>query len=82
MKVLLPIYTASKQQLSDAHLTMTLQQSTVLSKDFRTYTPQQLKFLKRTLKPWLQSSDWLKNSMQHNNKQPHDTLHGQYDAQQ
>ena len=48
MKLLLPISTASKQQLSDALLTMTLWQSTFLSKDFGMHTPSQLKFMKDT----------------------------------
>ena len=43
----------------------------ILLEDFGMYTLLQLKYMKRTLKYWLKSSDWLKNSMQHKNKQPH-----------
>ena len=43
MKLLLPISTASKQQLGDMLLTMTLWQSTFLLKDFRMCIPPQLK---------------------------------------
>ena len=67
MKLLLPICTTSKQQLSNVFLTMTLWQSTFLLKDFEMHTPLQLKYMKRTLKLWLKSSAWLKNSMKHNN---------------
>ena len=67
MKLLLPISTTSKQQLSDELLTMTLWQSVFLLKALDMFTLLQLKFMKRTLELCLRSSDWLKNSMQHNN---------------
>ena len=68
-KLLLPMFTASKQQLSDVPLTVTLWQSTFL-RDFGICTPLQLRFTKRILKLCLKSSDWLKNSMHHSNQQP------------
>ena len=46
MKLFLPISTASKQQLSNAPLTMTLWQSIFLLKGFEKHTPLQLKFTK------------------------------------
>ena len=54
-----------KQQLSDALLTKTLQQSAFLLRDFEMHPPSQLKYMKRTLKLWLKSSDFLKNLMQY-----------------
>ena len=48
MKLLLCISTTSKQQLSDAPLTMTLQPSVFLLKDIWMHTPLQLRFMKKT----------------------------------
>ena len=39
----------------------------IFLKDFEMHTQLQLKYMKRTLKLWLKSSVWLKDSMQHNN---------------
>ena len=47
MKLLLPISTTSKQQLSNAPLTKTLQPSAFLLKDFGMHTPPHLTFTKK-----------------------------------
>ena len=49
---------ASKQQVSDVLLTMTLWQSTSLSKALEMHPLSQPKYMKRTPKLWLKSSDW------------------------
>ena len=53
-----------KQQLSDVLLTMTLQQSIFMLRDFEMHSPLQQKYMERTLKLWMKSSDWLRNLMQ------------------
>ena len=50
MKLSMTISTASKQQLSDVPLTMTLWPSAFLLKDLGMHTPPQLRFMKRTLR--------------------------------
>ena len=67
MKLLLPVSITSKQQLSNVLSTITLWPSTFLLRDFEMHPPSQLKYMKRTLKLWLKSSDWLKNLMQNTN---------------
>ena len=80
MKLLLPISTASKQQLSSALLIMTLWQSIFLLKYFRLCTPLQLKFTKGPSNfVWSHQIGWKIQCSTTTNGQA-DTLHGQYDV--
>ena len=81
MKLLLPLSITSKQQLSNALFNNGTMAFFSL-RDFEMHLPSQLKCIKRTFKPWLKSSDLLKNSMQHTTNSHTDTFHGQYDVQQ
>ena len=79
MKLLLPISITSKQQPSDALLTMTLWQSASLLRDIEMHQPLQLKYM-RTPKLWLKSSDQLKTQCS-TATNSHTNVHSQYDVQ-
>ena len=78
---MLPISITSKQQLSNALLTMILRQSAFLLRNFDMHPPSQLKYMKWTLKVWLKSSDWLKTPCSTPTNSQTDTLHSLYDVQ-
>ena len=82
MKFLLPIPITSKQPLSNVLLTMTLQQSKFLWRDFEMHPPSQLKYMEGPSNfDWCHQTGWKTQCSTPTNSHT-DTHHGQYDVLQ